>query len=119
MVERVFGAAGVDLAPYPSVDVREEKTRYVLEAELPGYDREDVDIQVKDGMLTLSSAGKDGEEADASSARSRRRAFSRQFALPKDVNAAEIEAVFVNGLLVVNLHKVPEATPRKIEVQVG
>lgn len=118
MVNRVFGAAGVNLSPFPAVDVREENDRYVIEFELPGYTHDDVNISVKENVLSVSSevAESDAEEND--SARNRRlRAFNRSFSLPRDVNREAIEAAFTNGLLIISLAKQPEAQPRKIEIQ--
>ena len=129
MVNRVFGSAGVNLSPFPAVDAREEQDRYVIEVELPGYTQSDVDIQVKDSVLTIASIeapveagtdeGKDEENQDESNGRRRRRVFNRQFLLPKDVNREAIEAAFTNGLLIITLTKQPEAQPRKIQIQVG
>jgi HSP20 family protein len=125
MVNRVFGSAGVNLSPFPAVDAREEQDRYVIEVELPGYTQSDVDIQVKDSLLTISSVeasvdeGKDEEKQDSMNGRRRHRAFNRQFSLPKDVNREAIEAAFTNGLLIITLTKQPEAQPRKIEIQVN
>jgi len=121
MAHRVFGSAGINLSPFPAVDVREENDRYVIEVELPGFTQDDVDIQVKDGVLRIASidAPEDEDNQDSASGRRRRREFKRQFSLPKDVNREAIEAAFTNGLLIITLNKQPEAQPRKIEIQVN
>jgi len=130
MVNRVFGTAGVNLSPFPAVDAREEQDRYVIEVELPGYTQSDVDIQLKENVLTIASAkaeavsdGASGDEAKSDDqdsvavGRRRRREFSRQFSLPRDVNHEAVEAAFTNGLLIITLNKQPEAQPRRIEIQ--
>ena len=121
MVNRVFGSAGVNLSPFPAVDVRDETDRYVIEVELPGFTQNDVDIQVKDSVLSIASIEESEDEAaqENDNSRRRRRAFNRSFSLPKDVNHDAIEAAFTNGLLIINLNKQPEAQPRKIEIQVN
>ena len=141
MVQRVFGSAGVNLSPFPAVDVRDEKDRYVIEVELPGFTQSDVDIQIKDNVLTIASveetvvettsveetAGEapvvevtaDESAHENTNVRRPRRMFCRRFTLPKDVNHEAIEAAFTNGLLIINLNKQPEAQPRKIEIQVN
>jgi len=103
------------------VDAREETDRYVIEVELPGYARNDVDIQVKDGVLSIASveASEDEDNKESASGRHRRGAFNRRFSLPKEVNREAIEAAFTNGLLIITLNKQPEAQPRKIEIQVN
>ncbi len=120
MAHRVFSSAGINLSPFPAVDVREESEQYVIEVELPGYTQNDVDIQVKDGVLSIAStdASEDEDNQESANGRRRRRAFNRQFSLPKDVNREAIEAAFTNGLLIITLNKQPEAQPRKIEIQV-
>ena len=120
MAHRVFGSAGINLSPFPDVDVREENDQYVIEVELPGYTQSDVDIQVKDSVLTIASIDvtEDEDTQDSTNTRRRRRTFNRRFSLPKDVNREAIEAAFTNGLLIITLNKQPEAQPRKIEIQV-
>lgn len=120
MVQQVFGSAGVNLSPFPAVDVREEADRYVIEAELPGFSREDVDIQVKERVLTIASAmGTEDGQGTADASRRRLRPFLRQFSLPRHADPSRIEAAFMNGLLIVTLHKQPEAQPRKITIEVA
>ena len=120
MVQRVFDSAGVSLSAFPAVDVREEADRYVIEAELPGFSPDDVDVQVKDGVLTIASAAgtEDGKDDRPDGSRRRVRPFSRRFSLPRHADSARIEAVFVHGVLMVSLHKQPEARPRRIPVAV-
>ena len=120
MAHRVFGSAGINLSPFPAVDVREESEQYVIEVELPGYTQNDVDIQVKEGVLSIASieVSEDEDNQESANGRRRRRAFNRQFSLPKDVNREAIEAAFTNGLLIITLNKQPEAQLRKIEIQV-
>lgn len=117
MVQRVFGAAGVNLNPHPAVDAREDEDRYVIEVELPGYSEKDVNIEVKDRVLTIQSLDeRDESEAESTIVRRRVRPFTRQFTLPKHADVEQIEAAFVNGVLVVTIHKLPEVAPRKISV---
>ena len=121
MAHRVFGSAGINLSPCPAVVAREENDRYVIEVELPGYARNDVDIQVKDGVLSIASveASEDEDNKESASGQHRRGAFNRRFSLPKEVNREAIEAAFTNGLLIITLNKQPEVQPRKIEIQVN
>mgnify|MGYP001143152550 CR=1 FL=1 len=117
MVQRVFGAAGVNLNPFPAVDAREDEDRYVVEVELPGFSQDDVNIQVKERVLTIESVEQTGEEGDETRGSRRRvRPFVRQFTLPKYADVERIEAAFVNGVLVVTIHKQPETEPRKITI---
>jgi HSP20 family protein len=116
MVHRVFGTAGVDLTPFPAVDVREADDSYTIEVELPGYSQDDVNLELKDGVLSISSVARDESEKTAGAGSRRARPFARRFSVPKDVDVDRIDAAFTNGLLVVTLNKQPEAQPRKIEI---
>ena len=116
MVHRVFGSAGVDLAPFPAVDTREESDGYVIEVELPGFAEDDVNLELKDNILSISSVDKTDETEETGNVR-RRRSFNRRFSLPRDVNRDDVHAAFTNGLLVIRLNKQPEAQPRKIEIR--
>lgn len=105
----------------PVVDVREEKDRYVLEAELPGMSEKDVDVQVEDNMLSINSAKaeeKEEKKDEGYLVRERRsRSFSRSFVLPKDVDRNKVDARFKNGLLTLTMPKSAESKARQIEIK--
>jgi HSP20 family protein len=111
-----FSTAG----KYPRVDVKDEDGKYVLEADLPGITEKDLDVKVEGNLLTLSSAKSEEkkEKKNGYIVRERRsEAFSRSFVLPKNVDREKIAASFKNGLLTLNMPKLPEAEPKKIEVK--
>lgn len=110
-------------AGYPSVDIREEKERYILEAELPGMSEKDVDIKVNDRILSLSSSkGEEKEERKEGTWLIRERgvrSFRRAFTMPRDVDMDHIQASFKDGLLTVVLPKRPEAREKTISIARG
>jgi HSP20 family protein len=104
----------------PAVDVRENENEYLMEVELPGLTDNDIELNVEDNILTLSSKKEESKEEkeDGYLIRERRsHEFARTFVLPKDVNRDKINAEFKNGLLMVSIPKKPEAKPRKIDVK--
>ncbi len=120
----VFAPIKSSACGIPSVDIRESKDAYVMEADLPGYTEKDVEINLKDRVMTISSSHK--EEKDESKKengtdyilkeRSSRR-FVRRFTLPEDINQDEVSAHFENGVLTVNIPKKPDTKPRQIEIK--
>jgi HSP20 family protein len=108
----------------PVVDVRSEKDRYVIEAELPGVSEKELKLELKDGLLTLSTEKKeekgDKDKEGAWIRRERRESyFSRSFELPEDADGERIEATFKDGLLSVALPKKPESSPKLVQVKVA
>lgn len=106
---------------YPPVDVLESKDSYVLRAELPGMKREDINLEVKDGMLTLSGERKSEKATDGVKYRTVERVegkFSRSFSLPETVKHDGIQATYKDGILEIHVPKAEEAKPRRIEVAV-
>jgi HSP20 family protein len=106
----------------PVVDVREQDGRYLIEAELPGVAEQDLKLELKDSLLTLSTEKKAEKEEKAEAGkwirRERRESFfSRSFELPEDADGEKIEARFKDGLLTVELPKKPEASPRIVPVK--
>jgi HSP20 family protein len=106
----------------PVVDVREKDGRYLIEAELPGLSEKDVKLELKDGLLSLSTEKKaENEEKDEKGKwirRERRESyFARSFELPEDADGDKIEARFKDGLLTIELPKKPEASPRIVPVK--
>ena len=106
----------------PVVDVREKDGRYLIEAELPGVSEKDLKLELKNGLLTLSTEkkeeSKDKEDSGQWIRHERREAFfSRSFELPEDADGEKIEARFKDGLLTVELPRKPEASPRIVPVK--
>ena len=104
----------------PSVDIVENDDRYVLEAELTGLTEKDVDLKVEDNLLTISSKKTEEKKEEKRSYLLRERKdyqFTRSFVLPKDVDREHISASFKNGLLTLDLPKLPETKPRKIDIK--
>ncbi len=105
---------------FPSVDVREEEGKYILEADLPGLTEKDIDVRVDGNLLTISSAKKEekDDKKDGYLIRERKSySFSRSFTLPDDVAKDKIEAQFKNGMLSLSMEKNPESKPKSIEIK--
>jgi HSP20 family protein len=105
----------------PPVDMKETETAYVLHAELPGLTREDIDVEVRGGMLLL--AGHKAEDRDDHGAAyriSERRfgRFERIFPLPPQVDPGRIEARFREGVLTITLPKTARATEDNSKVEI-
>jgi len=105
----------------PAVDVREEDKRYLIEAELPGLSEKDVKLELKNGVLELSSEKKEEtkEQEGRNWIRHERReaSFRRSFILPEDADGEKIEASFKDGLLTVELPKKAESAARLVPVK--
>lgn len=116
----VFGENG-RRTPVFSTDIRDEGDHYLLEAELPGFQKEDIDLDVKDGFLTISAAHQESKETknDNYLCRERRSgSFVRSFRLD-GIQEEGITASYANGVLELTLPKRQEALPqsRKIAIQ--
>ena len=93
----------------------------MLKAELPDLTREDIDITVENGTLTIKGEKKVPAESEEQFHRIERRygAFSRSFSLPQTVDTSKVAADYRNGLLTVRLPLREEAKPRQIKVEVA
>ncbi len=120
IVDGLFKDTPVWNKSVPRVDVREEKDRYIIEAELPGVSEKNIEVKLEDNVLTLS--GKENEDkvdkGENYLIRERQsNSFSRSFVLPKDVDRDKIEAKFANGVLTLEIEKRPEIKPRTIKIK--
>jgi HSP20 family protein len=109
---------GNDLAPY-AVDVREDADHIYVEAELPGYKKEEVDVTLENQTLTIAAEKKEETEkkdADLLLNERRYRRFLRSFTLPPTVNEQSVDAKLRDGVLTITLNKREETKPRKISV---
>lgn len=116
----VFGENGRRLPAF-STDIRDEGDHYLLEAELPGFRKEDIDLDVKDGFLTISASRQESGETKQGGYLCRERrsgSFSRSFNLD-GIQEEGITASYNDGVLELTLPKRQEALPqsRKIAIQ--
>ena len=103
----------------PAMDLVETDDHLLLRADLPGLDRDDVSIEVKDGVLTVSGErqAEHDEQADGFYRVERAfGAFSRSLSLPSQIDAERITAEFDRGVLEVRIPKPEERKPHRIEI---
>lgn len=109
----------------PDVDVRETKEAYLLDMDLPGKSEKDVEISLKDRVLSIASVQEAEKEEKKKTddgyeylIRERRSSsFSRRFTLPEDIDHANVEASFKNGVLTITIPRKAEAQPRQIMIK--
>lgn len=117
-LERYFGDAGTS-AWTPRVDVREEASRFVILADLPGVDPAEIEVQMDKNVLTLRGERKsEAKEDGAKFTRVERRygSFERRFSLPESADSEGIRAAGKNGVLEISIPKKPEPAPRRIAI---
>jgi len=105
----------------PSLDLYEDKDNLVVKVELPGMKKDEIDVSLQDGTLTISGERKSEELKDAEPHRLERfyGRFQRSISLPSPVNGNKVKANYTDGILTVTLPKTEEAKPKQIEVSVG
>lgn len=102
---RLFGFGSTDFELY------EQDDEFVLTVELPGYEREDIDVNWYEGRLSVSAEHED-------ETRGRRRTYHRSFRVPKEIEPDEIEATYRNGVLEVSLPILEGAVQRGQPIEV-
>jgi HSP20 family protein len=96
------------------VDLYEDKDNTYVRAELPGVNREDVNVEMVEDYLTITAARKQKEGDNEQSF-----SFSRSITVPQAVQTDKVSAAYENGVLTVTLPKREEVKPRKISVTVS
>jgi HSP20 family protein len=115
------GAGHQPLAPY-GVDIREDNDRFYVEAELPGFKKDEIDITLENQNLTISAERKyenkqgDGTKGELLLHERRYSRFLRSFTLPPTVDEGSVNARLQDGVLTVTITKREETKPRKIKV---
>ncbi|MEX2670706.1 MAG: Hsp20/alpha crystallin family protein [Phycisphaeraceae bacterium] len=123
-IERMLGAwnaAGTSdvTASYP-VDIREDDENIYVEAELPGFEKNEVDVTIENGVLTIDARRKREKAEDKGTQHLQERRFHhvrRSFTMPTSVDTNNVEASLDNGILKLQLHKSEEVRPRRIELK--
>jgi HSP20 family protein len=102
----------------PAADIEEEDDAYVLELELPGVRRDDVNIELRDNEVRISGEVKEKERTGVLRRRTRRTGqFQYVVALPGEVDPDQVDAELNNGVLTVRLGKSAKSQPRQISVR--
>ncbi len=103
-------------AAYP-VDIHEDENTITVEAEMPGFKKEDIDITLEQGVLSISAERKVEETKGEQHLNERcYRRIARSFKLPVPVDESKVEASLTDGVLTLKLAKPEEVKPRKIKV---
>ena len=116
------GNGGLKLADWsPQVDITEDDKEYLIKADLPEMKKDEIKVNVENGVLSVSGERKtEKEEKNKKFHRIERSygTFMRSFALPDDADGTKVAAEFKEGVLRVHLPKNPVAKPKAIEVKV-
>jgi HSP20 family protein len=106
----------------PPVDIFERQDHLVIRAEIPGVQKEDMDVRIENGVLTLHGERKEETEVKNVNAHLTERvygSFTRSFSLPTTVDSSKITAVYKDGVLEVTVPKIETAKPKKVEIKVA
>jgi HSP20 family protein len=125
MLDETFGGFGrwpsllqESIGWSPLVDLEEHDDAYVLEAELPGVQRDDVDIELVGNELTITGELREKERTGVVRRRTRRTGrFDYRVTLPEQVDAEQIDASLAEGVLTVRVAKSQRAQRRKIAIK--
>jgi HSP20 family protein len=105
----------------PALDLYQSNDNVIATVELPGMRKEDIEISLHEGVLTIAGERKqeigEGEKAERSERYIGK--FRRSISLPTRVDASKINATYKDGILTIALPKADEAKPRQIQVNVA
>jgi HSP20 family protein len=129
-IDRLFEAPMAELATTtrllsgwtPVLDVYEDKENVIVKAELPGMKREEIEVSLHEGCLSISGERKAEEKhKDSEQYRSERYVgrFQRTVSLPTPVAGDKVKAQYKDGVLTITLPKTEEAKPRQIDIKEG
>ena len=103
-----------------AIDVYETEERLIVKARTAGVNKEDLDVSISDGILTISGTLSSGDETDATNWHIQEcywGEFNRTLALPVTVKEDEVEAVLKDGVLTITFNKVKQEQAKKIQIQ--
>jgi len=103
-----------------AVDVYETDEKLVIKARTAGVNKEDLDVSISDGILTISGTLSSGDESHVSNWHIQEcywGQFSRTLALPVTVKEDEVEAVLKDGVLTISFNKIKQEQAKKIQIQ--
>jgi len=127
LVDRFFSESAFEIPKLfsdgswrPSVDVSEDKRHITVRAEIPGVDKDDIDLSLNGRILTICGEKKQKKEASDEHYHRVESAFGfckRTIELPADVDASEVDAKYKSGILKIKLKKTKMAETKKVKVR--
>lgn len=103
----------------PPADIKETEEALVVQVELPGLQKDEINISLESGILTVGGERrfiKDDSKENFHRLERSHGKFSRSFRLPRNIETQQVKANFENGLLTLELPKTEETKPRQIEI---
>ncbi|HNX41742.1 MAG: Spore protein SP21 [Candidatus Aminicenantes bacterium ADurb.Bin508] len=103
----------------PATDIWETPENFMLRAELPGFKREEISLEVKENLLTIGGERKeefDQEQVHCFRRESFRGSFQRAYLLPNNIDTSRIKATMEKGVLEITLPKSERAKAKRIEI---
>ncbi len=111
-------AAEGDLTGAYPVDIREEDGKVVVDAEMPGFRKDEIDVNLDKGVLRISAERKPEEKKGKSHLEERRYTrVERAFTLPSQVDESKVDAKLEDGVLHLEMPETEESKPKQIEVK--
>jgi len=105
----------------PRVDIHETDKEIHLDVELPGLDKKDIKVEVRNNTLTISGERKSEHKTEESQCCRIERhygKFERTFGLPDTVTSDKVAAEYKNGVLTLTLPKIEKAAPKQVQIDV-
>ena len=107
----------------PSVDVEEKDNSYLIKADLPGVAKEDIEVKLENGVLSIRGEKKTETETGEGTKKHRKErfhgTFARSFTLPEAVKADEVDASYKDGVLSLVIPKMDQPKPKSIDIKVS
>lgn len=104
----------------PRINISEDEKRFTIDVEIPGMNKEDIDVNLKNRMLTISGERKFEKEKNGTQyhrVETYFGSFNRSFQLPDSVDEESIEATYTNGILNITIDKSEEKMKKQISIK--
>lgn len=114
------GCEGYEGSWKPATDIIDTESDYILKMEVPGFSKDDMNIEFKDSILSVSGEVKQQEDSEDISYHWTERhkgSFSRSFRFPRSIDGKRIDAKLKDGILELKVAKPEESKPRNIEIK--
>ena len=107
----------------PSVDIEEKEDKYLIKADLPGVAKDDIEVKLENGVLSIRGEKHSESESGEGSKHHRRErfhgSFARSFTLPDAVKIEDIDASYRDGVLSLTIPKAENVKPKTVDIKVG